>query len=491
MKIMVRVTLTLLLLIASSGYAAESYYDLQIIQPQPNLTVENRFYKAYPGLLYEVRLAVVGGAYPFKYSLDKAPAGMTINANKGVISWSSPAQSTTPYNVTARVTDSNGVYKTVAWTITVTKDKFMFVDPVNGKTGATGTIDDPVKGFYDVYGGNDYNSKYATKNKGYFVYFKGGTYVLDGYTGGSQGVQYTNRQPMVWLAYPGQRPVIDMTNVALRLGDTSGDNFYVDGFEINSLNTNASTEYRMMFRVTSSSSNVTFRNNIFHNIAYTSGSYNQSAIMISKDQKGKYWSISDNEFYDIHGAYGILGYTAQYVLIEDNYLHDTDNSHPIGPKIQTTFWFIRHNTIKNAKNWGIWLYGEDNFYDMEVSYNNVIMTSGMALSVNQAYNNALNNIYIFRNTFVGDVQYYDINNSAMNLIMKKNVIINTAATGYVSEGSNALGSIQTITDNFVKKPTDGAVDADGKLTKTYIDKLGYYGWQIGSPPLPPSDAILN
>ena len=60
-------------LFSSISYAA--YVPLEIIQPRAGLDTTNRFYKAYPGLEYNVRLAVAGGAYPFQFSLSQAPAG--------------------------------------------------------------------------------------------------------------------------------------------------------------------------------------------------------------------------------------------------------------------------------------------------------------------------------------------------------------------------------------------------------------------------------
>ncbi|RYY77035.1 MAG: right-handed parallel beta-helix repeat-containing protein [Gammaproteobacteria bacterium] len=503
-------------LACNNAFSAQTYYELEIIQPRAGLDTTNRFYKAYPGLLYEVRAAVIGGAYPFKYSLKTAPSGMSIDGNTGTISWASPAASSTPYPVTLSVVDSKGTTKDVSWTVSVTTDKFMFVDPVNGKVGASGTINDPVKGFYDVYGGNNYAAKYSTKNQGYFVYFKSGTYTLDGYTGGTQGVQYTNRQPLVWLAYPGQTPVIEMSKVALRLIDTAGDNFYVDGFDINTINTDAATEMRMGFRVGSLSSNVTFRKNKFHNLSATSGSYNQSAIMIAHDAHGKYWSFQDNEFYDLYNAYGILGYSAQKVLIEDNYFHDMSGGHPIGPKIATSFWFIRHNKIVNAKTEGIWIYGSgdgvsDTVYsDMEVSYN-YVNVNGLALSVNQAYNNKLTNINIFRNTFVGDVRFFNLNSNSVSYYVANNVFVNSLSktTGYSLENSTpsilgglvkpllSLVSVDSVsTLNLVDPLSSGStptlIDSSGGLIGNYTRYIGAIGWQVSTenPPLAPRSPKL-
>ncbi|MDF1881835.1 hypothetical protein JHD50_11080, partial [Sulfurimonas sp. MAG313] len=68
-----------LLLLLSIGLSAANY-PLEIIQPQANLDIKNRFYKAYPGLVYDVRLAVIGGAFPYSFILESGPTGMSIDS---------------------------------------------------------------------------------------------------------------------------------------------------------------------------------------------------------------------------------------------------------------------------------------------------------------------------------------------------------------------------------------------------------------------------
>ncbi len=88
-------------------------YPIKIIQPQPNLNIKNRFYKAYPGIDYDVRIAVTGGEYPFTYSLTKSPTGMIINKDTGEISWANPTVSNSPYAVSAKVVGKNGASTSV------------------------------------------------------------------------------------------------------------------------------------------------------------------------------------------------------------------------------------------------------------------------------------------------------------------------------------------------------------------------------------------
>ena len=232
-----------LLIILLSGQSFAANYALEIIQPQPNLDTKNRFYKAYPGLEYNVRLAISGGNFPYRFALSNAPQGMTID-KRGEISWPEPIESSTPYQVTATVTDFEGTTKSVSWTITVTTTGFLFVDAINGKTtdqGGTGTVENPWKTMKDVYGGDVYDSKHSDHYPGSFVYWRKGTYILDAFfeacdTAEGCRIPWSGRQPIVWLAYPEEKPEINFNsggrdahiyfynNIA---------NVYLDGFDFN------------------------------------------------------------------------------------------------------------------------------------------------------------------------------------------------------------------------------------------------------------------
>ncbi len=474
---------------------SQSYYDLEISQPRAGLTTENRFYKAYPGLLYEVRAAVLGGAYPFKYALTNAPSGMSINPDTGVISWLAPnvAVSEPAFPVTLSVTDQKNVTKTVSWTIKVTTEKFLFVDAVNGQPRSavvTGTIDKPFKSFVDVYRGTSRDAKYDETYKGYFVYFKDGEYIPEGYVDKLKTVQLTPWKPSVWLAYPGHKPVFSMKYYVFNAVDAGQDNFYLDGFEINTITTDAPSEQRIGFKMSGTSTNVVFRNNKFHGLSATTGPYNQSAIMISKGGHGQHWAFQDNEFHDIHHGYGILGYSAHKVLIEDNYFHNMTDTHAIGPKQDTAYWFIRHNKIVDTRGYGIWLYGDSKYipetdtylpyyHDMEVSYNYVQMnknpdeTEGTALDINGSWADG-NVSRVFRNTFVGTVTYWDIGSKNLDHLVNNNVIINKLPNGFYSQASPVSGIVK---DNLVGTPTTGIVDAEGNLTYNFRNYLGTKGWE--------------
>src|SRR5687767_12569806 len=101
---------------------APPFYPLEITNIGPvgvnGMSANNRIFRAYPGLEYNIRAAVVGGVYPFQYSLSGAPTGMTIDAATGEIRWPTPQSNAS--NITLTVRDSAGATRSATWSITVT-----------------------------------------------------------------------------------------------------------------------------------------------------------------------------------------------------------------------------------------------------------------------------------------------------------------------------------------------------------------------------------
>ena len=60
--------------------------------------------KAHPNVLYEHRLAIHGGLFPYYYKLTTAPTGMSISDN-GTIEWT-PQDESTGNTVTVQIIDS-------------------------------------------------------------------------------------------------------------------------------------------------------------------------------------------------------------------------------------------------------------------------------------------------------------------------------------------------------------------------------------------------
>jgi hypothetical protein len=493
--------LLLLMFITSSGLAAN--YPLEIIQPRAGLNTKNRFYKAYPGLEYNVRAAVIGGAYPFTYELTTYPQGMTIDGNTGEISWQNPTTSGSPYTVTLRVTDKEGTQQTVTWTVTVTTSGFYFLDAVKGKTaaqGGTGTLSNPWKTLGDMYESSSPPVN-ADKDKnsyaGGFLYFRSGTYAVGTDTFLEDGTHVALRggnKPLVWLAYPGETPILDVGAGWLEVY-AGASNLYVDGFDL----TNITNVYRRGWRVESSGDDVTFRRNKHHGLTKVAGSLNQSTIMISAAGPGQNWAFLNNEFYDINGGYALLGYDAKKVLVANNLMHDMGDTRGIGLKVDCDQWFVRANTGYNiggnSINNAIWIgYSQLSypFKDIEVSYNNFSGSGALLDVAGESSAHHAGKVYVFRNTLAGDVVFRSLGTGDGPFTVSNNVIVNDSSSADHIDCPNCTdGSAFIKIDNLSGFPTDGIIDASGNLTSVYSSFLGTRGYQLGDNSASPQPISLS
>lgn len=488
------------LLLCGNAFAAN--YPLEIISPISGLDTKNRFYKAYPGLEYNVRAGVIGGAYPFRYELTQAPAGMSVNNSTGEIVWRNPVTAGSPHAVNLRVTDQDNNVATVSWTVTVTTSGFKFIDAINGKSvanGGTGTIDNPWRSIRDMYEGSDYAAKYKGSYANQFVYFRSGTYVPDGFIEDSGRMALVNNlKPQVWLAYPGEKPVIDLSNYMIAIYN-GGSNAYIDGFEIR----NIRNPYTKGIDIASNANNVTVRRNRFHALPLTSGSNNQSFLMLTRNGKGSRVVVQDNEFYDAQHGYAVLGYDSHKVLVENNILHDFNegggyggNTHGIGPKEATTYWFIRGNRSYRMNTAGsIWVMAsngpEGSSGDIEISYNN-INDAGKALWLGQQTVD-YGKMYSFRNTYIGGVvEVSNLTGTRGPIYFSRDVIVNG------SSGRDHITESNVSADRLVKSellsgfPADGIVDANGLLTDKYGSYRGTRGHETFiSSRKPMAPAVLS
>lgn len=478
----------LLGLLSTQGFAAN--YPLEIIQPRPNLDTKNRFYKAYPDMEYNVRLAVIAGEFPYRFKLTSAPSGMTID-ERGEITWANPTTSGTPYNVTATVTDAQSSTSSVSWTITVTTSGFRFIDAVNGKSvlqGGTGTISNPWKSMKDMYEGNDVESKNARSYAGEFLYWRGGTYTMDAYkefaTNGDRTPFINDNKPLVWLAYPGENPVFDMSAADLGIF-FGGTHTYFDGLEFI-----MNTPRGRGITIDSDVSHVTFRRNKLHGITKGFSGGNSSTLMIARGSSaGSYYSFQDNEMYDVNVGYGILGYNARKVLVENNVFHNIGD-HPIGPKEGTQMWFIRSNTLYNNP-WhsiNITYSGSNGILsgDIEISFN-LVKAGGGQIDINSnQFANGLP-VYIFRNTFMDEARQARTTSTNGIFYWDKNVIVNeTSFPDKIERWKIEDPARVVVTDNLTGSKVDNIVDSQGLLTADYTAFIGSRGHEIDNRrPLPP------
>ena len=489
------IKLAIIIILTFPYMACAADYDLEIIQPQPELSTTNRFYKAYPALEYNVRMAVIGGAYPFAYQLTTAPAGMTINSSTGEISWPNPTTTGSPHSVTAVVTDSEASQQTVSWTITVTTSGFYFIDAVNGSNNSarggtgTGTAANPWKDMQDFYGGpTNISTSSTAKNDGTyaggFVYFKSGTYesstmpIEDGWR-----VPFvSNNKPQVWLAYPSDSPIISMAGAVIEFY-AGGTNLYVDGITFR-VNGNAN---KRCVRFEGVTDNVSFVKNIFDgdNMNGAPGGNNALLFLTGGPNTGSNERsfIYGNTFRNTVYGSGLEGYSANKFLVENN-VFTSLNGHAIYPKMGTQNWHIRGNRITNCTTTGVLVGNYSPSGDINISYNYINMNSGHAIHLNEQYiTTSVGPFRAVRNTLVGTVRVNKVTTTNGPFEVENNIIINSVTGDKLTKQDIDYQSNLVINNNL--GGTSGIIDANGNMLGEYNSYLGSAGWQFadGSTPI--------
>jgi hypothetical protein len=469
---------------------------LEILQPQPNLDTKNRYYKAYPGLEYNVRLAVSGGEFPYQFSLTNAPEGLTID-NRGEISWPDPKVSDTPYQVTVSVTDSESILKSISWSITVTTEGFIFVDAINGASiasGGLGTETKPFKTMKDIYGGNGIDDRWNITHSGKFIYWKSGIYNLDTYLEGCGGggcrVPWYPGHPLVWLAYPNESPEINANSV---YGDAylsfyNGiSNLYIDGIDFNA---NSNTRGKLL-SIATRDGNTVIRRNTFRGVTNCTSGGNNSLLFFENGSTGPYTAVQDNIAYDSCG-YFLLGYESPFTLVESNTV-TTNIPLPISPKHGNENWTIRGNVIQgNTTSGGIYLQEFGYSSNIEICYNLINMSDSNGVALKFLGSDPGGAIYTYRNTIIGHVNINSLTSSKGPWYFTKNVIINNSTSADKLTRKDSVDESRLILkDNLIGGAGENIVDSNGHLTSSYNNFIGNRGFEIGVKPLPPISATVQ
>jgi hypothetical protein len=479
---------------AMSGNALAANYSLELVSPRaagtspisgaPAIGAGNRIFKAYPGIEYNIRAVVIGGAYPYTFSLSGAPAGMTIDARTGEIRW--PNATGTSVTPTITVTDSEGTVRSSPWTIAVTTAGFKFVDAANGSALGTGAIGSPFRTISDLYTNTNSNNTDM-------VYFRNGTYNALNLPRASVGspwerVEVEGRMSNIWIAYPGESPVIDFgfllnvdPGVILRFQQT---NAYLDGFETRNsriigfqvLVGNYGVFRRMRMRD--------------HNLirANLDGA-NASFIMCvtGGGMYGEYLAIQDNEFANAQDDMALKIYAQRKLLIEGNRFRDMSIATEL--KADMPQFTYRGNTHTNISRNAIAGNMHDTPTSGEINFNVVTSAGQFAVDLNQ--DGMAGKIDVYRNTLVGRVMVRNTDAADGPFNFYNNVIINNdPGTHLYLESVSAPDRITTL-NNLVGNTGSGIVDANGTLTANYAQYVGSRGHQVGVVPRPPTGVTVQ
>lgn len=492
--------------------ATAANFPLQIILPRagntapdpggPTLSSDHFSLWAYPGIPYRVRAAVIGGDYPYTFSLSGAPNGMTVDSH-GVIQWTNP-QASAP-SVTLIVTDASGVQAQTTWSVTVDATKFRFLN-CDAASGGNGSFATPWRNLEDLPMG------IGTDTVGRILYFRGcsasGHYnALNPAFRPSNGTDRKDlRSDLIsqqWLAYPGERPIFDVGY------NPNGDQgVYIRfqrqpaalvGFEsINGHNKQWNTIPDVNYG--------TFWDNYMHGLAGLDGS-NSAFIMTESGanlSQASYMVIQNNEMADWgHRLGGNAGscmkiYSHYKLLIEDNLCRDAVGSAEIegialkgGTMDRIT---VRGNTIHDVAEHPI---GGNNhtLMNSEILYN-LVYNATIALNLNQD-SLITTPIYVYRNTFIGRIEIDNVSSGSGPFVLTENVIVSNDPVGGCVPGSRincfpqADASRIQLTNNLEGSVADGITTAVGLLAPAYAQYLGTRGFQLGAGAPPVNRCDLN
>ena len=450
--------------------------------PFPAVPATHRIFKAYPGLPYEIRAAVIGGSYPYTFALRDAPSGMTVDARTGEIVWPSPDADATP---TIVVTDMEGTEVSSSWSIEVTEEGFLFVDGAAGNPHPTGdgSRDDPFRDFADL-------KNAPAASYGDIVYFRAGVYgpgdiPRDGVGGAWERIDWGREDPQSWLAYPGETPIVDFGFVD---GVDRAAIFRVGGAYIDGLETRNARN--IGFQLVGGDYNVIRRVDMHdHNPGGEDLDGQNPAHIMSVDGEKWYTIIQDSDFHGAPTAGGLKLYNEGKILIEDNRFYDAAAA--CDWKVGIERGTFRRNHVHDITDTG--LYGNmSHRYEMyvrngEVCYNLFdvpeLVDDGWdngAIGLN--WDGFAGRFDVYRNTIVGRVYVAQASADTGPFHWARNVIVNddTDAPDGAHISHHEVGDASRITtdDNLVGTPTDGIVDADGNLTAAYASHRGTHGYEL-------------
>ena len=308
------------------------------------------YYDGANPVQYKIPLGVSFGAFPYVYTLQSGPPGMTVGATYWQPGWTfaqaaaagygyllwTPTASVSGATVSVLVTDQQMNTLTLTFTVSTSRStaQFIFIDAVNGNdSNGTGTISAPWKSFTKAFG-----STYSTtNNQGAICYFRAGTYTLpNSYSGNLNGYFApffeldTNLKPAALIGYPGDSmPVFDLT--AGTFATNSGSDLFMQNLAPNGYN---ASQQCVRFVLIGDSSTATSRTTFDGNI-WTNSGYGASA---SSNATGYFFDTTStvSSYHFLNGCSetnrqsGLAGnnyggcsfYSVQNVLVQGNSIND-------------------------------------------------------------------------------------------------------------------------------------------------------------------------
>lgn len=343
--------------------------------------------RAYPGIRYDARLAVIGGVFPYRFVLTTAPDGMTID-DHGAIRW--PAAVAGSATVSVEVHDAVGATASQTITLVVSTDDFYFVSP-GGMDTATrdGSIGSPWR-----------TIGYAltrSLSPDAILYLRDGDY--------TQGhIALTDETPSQFLGYPDEHPAIDMNQEGWSFTASSHVGRF-EGLELfGMLQYGIYTENNLAGMVV--------RNCAFHDgaenpdIASENPAFIHAAGHNEISAYHRHFVIQDNTFRDFRltAGGGTVSQTSGAVvyfdvwesLFENNVITNIEHQ-GIVDKDDSSRNTYRENYVAGTARSGIAILGQAGAHEIDIHHN---LLDGVNLEMgNQGQ--PISNVYVHHNTIVG------------------------------------------------------------------------------------------
>jgi hypothetical protein len=327
--------------LSAGNYVAEKL-PMRMIAPSSNATSDTYIYENwYPGMALSLPICVMGGAWPFRYELVTAPAGMTIGeylpyaggdaSTYGRISWTNPTTTGSPHTVKVRVTDQDGSFVEHEWSLAVSTSKFVFVDSVNGDNGNSGTISSPYAdfGFFDDTGKNvfDHGDKIAVYRTGTYATSNGSALALSG-PGGKYDM--ASNKPRTHIGYPGETAVFDFSECRFLYSPDVGNNADVSHVGLKFIGLNGGGDGPAQFIQHAGHRGLLY-DNLFSGEGGSDGVAGNNPCLYMTNSRGTSpWPQEDHAFVyntiqgvssggtDFSNTHGWEAYGTQYFLMEGN-----------------------------------------------------------------------------------------------------------------------------------------------------------------------------
>lgn len=486
-----------------SGHYVPTRLAPAIIHPRPDgeTNAWERHRLAPSSVAWLIPIAVQGGAWPFRYTVDATSAakGITIgetygSAGYGVLSWASPTVGSHTITVTVYTQEygrnTSGMADTLTRTFTLVvadkadTTKFLWVDAINGNDSTgTGSPVAPYKTFAKV------QSVWSQTKQ---VFWRAGTYaVTTGVVG--QPINMATGASLVHVGYPGETVTWSQQGGDF-LSNVAGGCYFGN---LNFTGSNLVNYAEWWTMLLGQVERFTFFASRWHDIDVGGGNVswgNEGGLTGFATVIRRYISVINCKFERItniqNGAASVL-YSSEYVLYEGNVISGIGNFNDSEPSVliakgrngRVTF---RNNRLPDNNLQAHWIlnhwFGPDGGEGVnppdyaETCWNYVRNPiSGCAAPFGVNAGSAWNNAFLYRNTLVSRFNYVPSYGRACTLGVDGNVMITDSGLLNDAQGANVVGlNIVTSVPNILATNANvgSVIDQNGYLLDSCLAAKG-------------------